>query len=101
MAEIIEQIGDIGYPVGLVIRLGIMGITSVPLGANIMAAIGEASHGPAMHVLPLTSSYEVSQYYKSGPLARAGLVAFQQGLPAGYFVNVKGAGFAAAKKNVH
>ncbi len=101
MAEIIEQIGDIGYPVGLVIRLGIMGQTSVPLGANIMAAIGEASHGPAMQVMPLTSSYETSQYYKSGPLARAGQVAFAQGLPAGYFVRVMGAGFKAAKKNVH
>ena len=101
MAEIIEQIGDIGYPVGLVIRLGIMGTTSVPLGANIMASIGEASHGPAMQVLPLTSSYETSSYYKSGPLARAGLVAFAQGLPAGYFVRVMGKGFAAARKNIH
>ncbi|MHB8123468.1 MAG: hypothetical protein ACYDG4_15095 [Desulfuromonadaceae bacterium] len=101
MGEIIEQIGDSSYPVGLVIRFGIMGVTSVPMGANVMAALGEASHGPAMQVMPLTSSYETNQYYKSGPLARAGQVAFAQGLPAGYFIRVMGPGFAAAKKYLH
>ena len=45
MSEIIEQIGDPSYPVGLVMRMGIMGQTSVQLGTNVMAAIGEATHG--------------------------------------------------------
>jgi len=101
MAEIIEQVGDIGYPVGLVIRFGIMGITSVPLGSNVMAAVGEASHGPGMTVMPLTSSYETNMYFRSGPLARAGQVAFAQGLPAGYFLRVMGAGHSQARKYLH
>jgi hypothetical protein len=101
MSEIIEQIGDPSYPVGLIIRMGIMGATSVKLGVNVMAAIGEATHGPAMTVLPLTSESETSLYYKSGPLARAGKVAFAQDLPAGDFIRVMGQGHAAAQKNVH
>jgi len=101
MAEIIEQIGDESFPVGLTIRMGIMGTTPVQLGTNVMAAIGEAAQGPAMEVLPLTSSYEVAQYYRDGPLARAGRVAFAQGLPAGYFIRVLGEGFTHAKKYVH
>ncbi|MGB5101051.1 MAG: hypothetical protein WBN94_10705 [Methanothrix sp.] len=101
MGEIIEQIGDISYPVGLTIRFGIMGVTAVQLGTNTMAALGEASHGPGMTVMPLTSSYETSLYFKSGPLARAGQVAFANGLPAGYFIRVMGAGHQAAKKYLH
>jgi len=101
MSEIIEQIGDSSYPVGLVIRMGIMGVTSVPLGANVMAALGQASHGPAMQVLPLTSSYETNLYYQSGPLERAGKVGFAQGLPAGYFIRVLGKGYASARKHAH
>lgn len=101
MSEIIEQIGDSSFPVGLTIRMGIMGSTPVQLGTNVMAAIGEATHGPAMTVMPLTSEYETSLYYKSGPLARAGRVAFAQGLPAGYFVRVLGEGYKSAKKYVH
>ncbi len=101
MSEIIEQIGDPSYPVGLIIRMGIMGATSVKLGVNVMAAIGEATHGPGMTVLPLTSESETSLYYKSGPLARAGRIGFAQGLPAGYFIRAMGAGHAAAQKNLH
>jgi hypothetical protein len=101
LSEIIEQIGDPSYPVGLIVRMGIMGATSVKLGTNVMAAIGESTHGPGMTVLPLTSESETSMYYKSGPLARAGQVGFAQGLPAGYFVRVMGAGHRAAKKYVH
>jgi len=101
MSEIIEQIGDLSYPVGLVIRMGIIGTTPVQLGTNVMACIGEASYGPAMQVLPLTSSYESSLYFKSGPLARAGQIAFAQGLPAGYFIRVLGQGYRAARKYVH
>ena len=101
MSEIIEQIGDPSYPVGLIIRMGIMGATSVKLGVNVMAAIGEATHGPGMTVLPLTSESETSRYYKSGPLARAGRMGFAQGLPAGYFIRVMGEGHAAAQKNLH
>lgn len=101
MAEIIEQIGDSSFPVGLTIRMGILGSTAVQLGTNVMAAIGEATHGPAMVVMPLTSPYETALYYKSGPLARAGQVAFAQGLPAGYFVRVLGTGYKSAKKYVH
>lgn len=101
MSEIIEQIGDSSYPVGLVIRFGIMGTVPVPFGSNIMAAIGEATHGPAMTVVPLTSEGEVSDVFKSGPLQRAGRVAFAQGLPAGYFIRVLGGGYANAKKYVH
>lgn len=99
--EIIEQIGDSSYPVGLIVRMGIMGVTSVSLGSNVMAAIGEASHGPGMQVLPLTSSHETNMYYKSGPLERAGQVAFAQGLPAGYFIRVMGRGHRAARKYLH
>jgi hypothetical protein len=101
MSEIIEQIGDSSYPVGLVIRMGIMGTVSVSFGSNIMAAVGEASHGPAMTVMPLTAEGEVSAYFRSGPLARAGKVGFAQGLPAGYFIRVLGAGYANAKKYAH
>lgn len=101
MAEIIEQIGDSSYPVGLTIRMGIMGTTPVQLGTNVMACVGEATHGPAMTVLPLTSEYETSMYYRSGPLARAGHVAFAQGLPAGYFIRVIGKNYQAAKKHIH
>jgi len=101
MAEIIEQIGDSSFPVGLTIRMGILGSTAVQLGTNVMAAIGEATHGPAMTVMPLTSPYETALYYKSGPLARAGQVAFAQGLPAGYFIRVLGTGYQSAKKYVH
>lgn len=101
MSEIIEQIGDSSYPVGLIIRMGIMGVTSVNVGSNIMCAIGEASHGPGMTVLPLTSSDEVSRYYKSGPLERAGRVGFAQGLPAGWFIRVMGSGHKAAQKYLH
>jgi hypothetical protein len=101
MSEIIEQIGDSSYPVGLVIRMGIMGATSVQFGTNVMAAIGEASHGPGMTVMPLTSESETSMYFKSGPLARAGRIAFAQGLPAGEFIRVMGLGHAAAKTYVH
>ena len=101
MSEIIEQIGDPSYPVGLVMRMGIMGQTSVQLGTNVMAAIGEATHGSGMAVLPLTSESETSMYYKSGPLARAGRVGFAQGLPAGYFIRVMGGGHQAAKKYLH
>jgi hypothetical protein len=101
MSEIIEQIGDIGYPVGLTIRFGILGVTSVPLGSNVAAFIGEASHGPGMTVMPLTSAYEVNQYFKSGPLSRAGNVAFANSLPAGYLIRVMGDGHAPAKKYLH
>lgn len=99
--EIIEQIGDLSYPVGLVIRMGILGVTSVQLGTNTMAALGEATHGPAMTVLPLTSEYETALYYESGPLARAGTIAFAQGLPAGYFIRILGDGYTAASKYLH
>lgn len=101
MSEIIEQIGDSSYPVGLIMRMGIMGVTSVNVGSNVMCAIGEASHGPGMQVLPLTSSDEVSRYYKSGPLERAGRVGFAQGLPAGWFIRVMGANHKAARKYMH
>jgi|GEM_PF-1775791 len=101
MSEIIEQIGDSSYPVGLIIRMGIMGVTSVNVGSNVMCAIGEASHGPGMVVLPLTSSDEVSRYYKSGPLERAGRVGFAQSLPAGWFIRVMGANHRAAQKRMH
>lgn len=101
MSEIIEQIGDSSYPVGLTIRMGIMGTTPVQLGTNVMACIGEATHGPAMRVMPLTSEYETSLYFRSGPLARAGRVGFAQGLPAGNFIRVLGEGFKAAQKYIH
>ncbi|OPY54705.1 MAG: Phage tail sheath protein [Methanosaeta sp. PtaU1.Bin060] len=98
---IIEQFGDMGYPVGLTIRLGVIGSVAVPVGTNIMGALGTASRGPAMQVLALTSSYETSMYYGSGPLKRAGDVAFNQGLPAGLFVRVLGEGHAAAGVRAH
>ena len=101
MSEIIEQIGDSSYPVGLVIRMGVMGTTETILGSNIMAALGQASHGPAMQVLPLTSEYETSLYFQSGPLARAGKVGFAQGLAAGCFIRVLGKGYASARKHAH
>lgn len=101
MSEIIEQIGDSSYPVGLILRMGILGTVSADVGSNIMCAIGEASHGPGMTVLPLTSSDEVETYFQSGPLARAGRVGFAQGLPAGWFIRVMGAGFKSAQKYAH
>jgi hypothetical protein len=101
MSEIIEQIGDSSYPVGLIMRMGILGTVSADVGSNIMCAIGEASHGPGMTVMPLTSSDEVETYFQSGPLARAGRVAFAQGLPAGWFIRAMGSGFKSAQKYAH
>jgi len=101
MSEIIEQIGDTSYPVGLILRMGIMGTVSADVGSNIMCAIGEGSHGPGMTVMPLTSSDEVETYFQSGPLKRAGSVAFAQGLAAGWFIRVMGAGFKSAQKYAH
>jgi len=101
MAEIIEHIGDASYPVGLQINFGIIGVTSVSVGSNVMAAVGEATHGPAMTVMPLTSEYETAKYFQSGPLARAGTIAFAQKLAAGYFIRVLGDGYKSAKKYIH
>jgi hypothetical protein len=101
MSEIIEQIGDTSYPVGLILRMGILGTVPADVGSNIMCAIGEGSHGPGMTVMPLTSSDEVETYFQSGPLARAGKVAFAQGLAAGWFIRVMGAGFKSAQKYAH
>lgn len=101
MSEIIEQIGDTSYPIGLILRMGILGTVPADVGSNIMCAIGEASHGPGMVVMPLTSSDEVETYFQSGPLARAGKVAFAQGLAAGWYIRVMGAGFKSAQKYAH
>ena len=98
---VIEQIGDIGYPVGLVINLGTVGPVSVPLGQNIMCAIGLATHGPAMQVMPLTSSEETARYYQGGALKDAGDLAFAQGLAAGYFIRVLGSGYGSARVYAH
>lgn len=100
MSEIIEQIGDSSYPIGLILRMGILGTVPADVGSNIMCAIGEASHGPGMVVMPLTSSDEVETYFQSGPLARA-KIGFAQGLAAGWFIRVMGRGFKSAQKYAH
>ncbi len=98
---VLYRIGDIGYPVGLVINIGTIGPVTVPLGQNIMAVIGYSTRGPAMQVIPLTSYEEVEKYFGGGPLVRAGKLAFANGLPVLYCIKVAGTGHAAARKYCH
>jgi hypothetical protein len=97
----VEQIGNLADPVGLIVRLGTTGPISVRVGQNIMSCIGEASHGPGMAAMDLTSSREVDSIYQSGPLREAGVLGFAQGLQAGYFVRVMGAGFETASADLN
>ena len=93
----VTQIGDANSNTPAVqVRLHPIGEIPVHVGQNILGIIGTSSHGPAMEVIPMTSSQEVKSTYVAGPLARAGQIAFYNGLQQAYMVRVLGSGYASA-----
>lgn len=93
----VTRIGQPADTPTLVVDLRPIGEIPVSVEQNILGIIGTASAGPAMSVQTFTSSQGVRNTYESGPLARAGRLAFYQGLQDAYMVRVLGSGYATAE----
>lgn len=92
----VTQIGQPADTPTTVVRLYPTGEIPVNVSQNILGIIGTASAGPAMTVYGCTSSQQVKNTYISGPLCRAGQLAFYNSLQDAYMVRVLGSGYATA-----
>lgn len=92
----VTTIGQTADTPTTVVRLYPNGEIPVNVSQNILGIIGTASAGPAMTVYGCTSSQQVKNTYISGPLCRAGQLAFYNSLQDAYMVRVLGSGYATA-----
>ena len=92
----VTQIGNEADVPKTIVRLYPTGAIPASAKQNILGIIGTASAGPAMQVFTCTSSQEVKNAFVSGPLCRAGQLAFYNELQDAYMVRVLAAGYATA-----